>query len=201
MLNLFYKHFLFLFAFSVIVMAITGCIEQGMRQAPIGRQISPLFNETNVTPQITECMDDSPPIVNSEYITLSNFNMNDQGKEVTIKPGTMINASINYDYHCPDCKENLGNQIIIGLAKRSAQACIYNGRSDGQGIANFVLKAPAKPGKYEVRFRAVQTLDCNEALKAPWNADNSPTKETTIGMIVASKKAITIERMETDEKP
>jgi hypothetical protein len=56
-------------------------------------------------------------------------------------------------------------------------------------LADFTLKVPAKPGKYEVRFRGVQAMDCTEALKAGWNSDNSPSKETTIGWIIASKKA------------
>lgn len=130
-----------------------------------------------------------PPIVNYRYATLTDLNLNNLGNQITIKPGSIIQATLNYAYHCPSCNESLGNQIIIGLANRSAQACIYNGGTEGQGSTNFTLKVPAKPGKYDVRFRALQAADCDAALKAGWDDDNSPSKETTIGMIIASKKA------------
>jgi hypothetical protein len=122
-------------------------------------------------------------------VTLWDLNLNDSGNQVRVKPGSIIHAKIYYAYHCSDCYKSLNNQIIIGLARRSAQACIYDGGSDGEGVAEFTLKAPAKPGKYEVRFRGLQSANCQIALKTGWNADNSPTKATTLGMIVASKKS------------
>jgi hypothetical protein len=130
-----------------------------------------------------------PPVVNYKYATLTNLNLDQQGNEIAVKPGRVINATLNYAYHCSNCNRNLSSQIIVGLARRSAQACIYNGGAENQGVASFELKVPAKPGKYDVRYRALQAADCAEALKAGWGNDNSPSSETTIGMIIASKKA------------
>jgi hypothetical protein len=129
------------------------------------------------------------PIVNYKHVTLTNLNMNNQGDHITIKPGRSIQATMNYAYHCTNCHNSLNNQIIIGLARRSAQVCIYNGGPQAQGVASFNLKVPAKPGIYDVRFRGLQAVDCTQALKAGWNADNSPSKETTIGTIKVSRKA------------
>ncbi|MBX3709727.1 MAG: hypothetical protein KIT56_07310 [Gammaproteobacteria bacterium] len=167
---------------SISAFVISGCVNENKLPQQAYQQNMALNSvETSAPAQ--------PPIVSDKHVTLSNFNMNNQGNRIIVKPGTVIQATMSYHYHCPNCYQSLNNQIIIGLAKRSAQACIYNGGPQGEGSTNFTLKVPAKPGKYEVRFRGLQAMDCNEALKAGWNADNSPSKETTIGLIIASKKA------------
>ena len=170
---------------------LVGCAE--MQNMPTEMQMNEqtLAAENDAAP-----VEVKPPIVNYKYATVTNLNMNNQGSQITIKPGQVIQTTLNYAYHCPKCDQNLNNQIIIGLANRSAQACIYNGGPEGQGTANFNLKVPAKPGRYDVRFRAVQATDCASALKA-WDSDDSPTKQTTIGMITASKKAETLEQAGT----
>ena len=95
-------------------------------------------------------------------------------------PGTMNATSTP---NCPQCKADSTNQIIVGLAGRSAQACIYNGGMHGDGVADFLLKAPAKQGTYDVRFRLAQAPNCQEALKNWWNLGSSPSEEATIGHI------------------
>lgn len=178
---------------SMSAMAVIGCSNNVTQ--PSGTQPMALnAQQAASTPGSTASMLAStaaptPPIVNYKHVMLTNLNMENQGSQITIKPGRSIHATMNYVYNCPDCNSSLNNQIIVGLAGRSAQACIYSGGAQGQGTADFVLKMPAKPGKYEVRFRGVQAMDCTEALKAGWNADNTPTKETTIGKIIVSRKA------------
>jgi hypothetical protein len=130
-----------------------------------------------------------PANVTFKNVTLSRLDLNQSGDQVTVKPGSVINATVHYKYQCSQCYKTLNNQIIVGLANRSAQACIYDGGMQGEGVAQFKLKAPAKPGKYEVRFRGLQSVDCNAALKAGWTADDSPSKATTVGVITASRKA------------
>ncbi|VVC75658.1 hypothetical protein AQUSIP_09480 [Aquicella siphonis] len=162
-------------------LVIAGCATS---QAPEQMPAQPAAGTSLLTEQPPQ-----PPIVNYKHVTLTNLNMNNQGNQIMIKPGKTIQAVIQYNYNCPNCYQSLNNQIIIGLARRSAQACIYNGGPQGAGSAEFTLKAPAKPGKYEVRFRGLQAMDCGEALRAGWNADNSPSKQTTIGTIIVSRKA------------
>lgn len=167
---------------SISILMVVGCANVEMISYPDNPQIiTQNSSETRAEVHV--------PIVNAKHVTLANLNMNNQGDHITIKPGRSIQATINYAYHCANCYKSLNNQIIIGLAKRSAQVCIYNGGPQGQGTASFTLKVPAKPGIYDVRFRGLQAADCDQALKAGWNADNSPSKETTIGTIKVSRKA------------
>jgi hypothetical protein len=177
-----------LFITGISVFIMTACtevqptdkIEKKSESMPV--PLAQNASETPATPAL-------PPMVNHRYAALTDISLNNMGNQITIKPGSTIQATLNYAYHCPSCNESLGNQIIIGLAHRSAQACIYNGGAQGQGSASFALRVPAKPGKYDVRFRVLQAADCDAALKAGWGDDDSPSKETTIGMIIASKKA------------
>lgn len=168
---------------AMSVLMLTGCTDMQTMDAPVSN------TALNTTETAAPSSPPPPPIVNAKHATLTNLNLNNAGNQITIKPGKLIQASLNYSYNCPNCKRDLSNQIIVGLARRSAQACIYNGGVEGQGIANFELKVPAKPGKYEVRFRVLQAADCKEALRAGWGSEDSPSSETTIGRIIASKKA------------
>lgn len=126
---------------------------------------------------------------NNKTVTLSNLVMNQASSQVTVKPASTVKATVHYSYRCENCYKTLNNQIIVGLANRSAQACIYNGGTEGEGTAEFELKVPAKAGKYDVRFRGLQAVDCAAALKAGWREDDSPAKTTTIGVITASNKS------------
>ncbi|GEM_PF-2796477 len=181
---------------SMLVMSVTAAMLAGcsnnMTIEPGGEQIvaaNAQSTASTVPMAAAASSTPPPPIVNYKNVTLTNLNMENQGNQITVKPGRTIQATLNYAYNCQNCNSSLGNQIIVGLAGRSAQACIYNGGMQGQGSADFQLKVPAKPGRYEVRFRGLQAADCTEALKAGWNADNTPTKETTIGKIIVSRKA------------
>jgi hypothetical protein len=179
------------FLMSVAAMALIGC-NNGMvlQTTSNGQMLAANTQRAATTPSTNlSATPAPPPIVNYKYASLTNLNMENQGSQITVKPGRSVHATMQYAYHCPDCNTSLNNQIIVGLGGRSAQACIYSGGAQGQGAADFTLKVPAKPGKYEVRFRSLQAMDCTEALKAGWNADNTPSKETTIGMIIVSRKA------------
>lgn len=136
----------------------------------------------------SEYLQAKPPVVNHNDAVLTDLNMNNEGRQVVVKPGSKVHATVHYVYHCFNCYSNQNSQIIVGLARRSAQACIYHGGPHSEGMASFVLQAPAKPGKYDVRYRILQAADCSEALDAGWNAATSPSKETTIGVVIATKK-------------
>jgi len=164
---------------------ITGCAEMDTMTMRDGDQAKAFAFKSTDEPALPP----PPPVVNARHVSLTNLNLNNMGNQVIVKPGKYIQASLSYAYHCSNCNPALNNQIIIGLAHRSAQACIYDGGTAGQGTASFELKVPAKPGKYDIRFRALQAADCNAALKAGWGSDDSPARETTIGRIIASKKA------------
>lgn len=130
---------------------------------------------------------------NNKSVTLSGLMLNQAGNQVVVKPASTVKASVHYVYHCTNCYKTLNNQIIVGLANRSAQVCIYSGGPDAEGTAEFELKVPAKAGKYDVRFRGLQAVDCAAALKAGWREDDSPAKTTTIGVITASNKSESVQ--------
>ncbi len=167
---------------SISVLALAGCANYQIMTQPKNAPMSAPMSEPKIV------LNTYP--VQSQAVALSGFNMNDQGNQVKVQPSSTIKVSTQYIYHCKTCKSDLNNQILVGLGGRSAQACIYNGGAQGQGAADFSLKAPAKPGKYDVRFLPMQAMDCNDALKKGWDADSSPSKETTIGTIFVSRKAL-----------
>lgn len=176
--------------FSMSALAMVSCADIVPINSPGDQPVIATSNPVAIQPEpVQPPPPPPPPIVSNKYVSLGNLNLNNQGNQITIKPGRTIEAALDYSYHCPNCKSGRGNQIIVGLAKRSAQACIYDGGTEGQGSANFVLKVPAKPGRYDVRFRGLQAADCTAALQAGWGADDSPAKETTIGTITVSRKA------------
>jgi hypothetical protein len=168
-------------AIAVVIFAVAGCVDQNaFLPNPQHNKLVDVPGPPDTRPH--------PPTVSDKYLRLDQLNMNGQGGRIVIKPGNTVNATLNFAFHCTTCKPGSTNQIIIGLAKRSAQACIYQGGPEAQGTADFTLKVPAKPGRYDVRFRGLQARDCQEALSAGWDADTSPGKEATIGMIIVSKK-------------
>jgi hypothetical protein len=167
------------FITSISLLTLAACTNnQIVTQPTNGPTSEPLVIATKTYP------------VQNQAAALSGLNMNDQGNQVIVQPSSTIKVSTQYIYHCDTCKSDLNNQILVGLGGRSAQACIYNGGAQGQGAADFSLKAPAKPGKYDVRFLPIQAMDCNDALKIGWDADSSPSKVTTVGTILVSRKAL-----------
>jgi hypothetical protein len=126
-------------------------------------------------------------IVSYNQARLAQFSMNEAGNEVTVRPRQKIRAMTAYEYNCPNCNAASANQIIVGIAGRSAQACIYQGGLQGTGTASFELKAPAMPGEYEVRFKPIQAEDCQSALQKGWG-DEAPSKAATIGKIIVQQK-------------
>ena len=88
-----------------------------------------------------------------------------------------------YLYYCPICQSGSINQIIIGIAGKGAQACLYNGGTEAQGSTYFNITAPQKPGVYKIRFRYAPAYQLPNAVKSWWNVDHAPTPQATVGII------------------
>ena len=116
-------------------------------------------------------------------VTLFGLNLNNQGKTVTATPEQEINGIVGFIYNCPTCGKRTFNQIIIGIANKGAQACLFNGGIQEQGIRNFKIIAPKEPGFYEIRFRYAQDYDCENAIKSWWDRDGVPGQDATVGYI------------------
>lgn len=123
----------------------------------------------------------------AQYASMSSLKMNNQGSEALSEPEKEISATAAWNYDCPACNATSNNQILVGLAGRSAQACIYDGGNKGSGTASFTLKTPAVPGTYDVRFRSAQAENCQAALKTWWTMGSAPSKAATIGKITVIK--------------
>ncbi|MDF5740105.1 MULTISPECIES: hypothetical protein [unclassified Nostoc] len=102
---------------------------------------------------------------------------------VIVNPGETINGSTNYTYN--NGQNGSINQIIVGLeGQYNAQACIYNGSTQGSGSSTFTLTAPNVAGTYYVRFRYAQAYGCQQGALGWWRIDKVPTAEANIGIII-----------------
>lgn len=182
---------------ALLCFLLTGCNQPtltGMtvtKRPPI--QAYPVINTNNNQTQNTDDQNTTnnnlliypnSPTVTYGQVALLGFNLNNSGNKIIVKPGEIIPATAMYLYYCPVCKDNSINQIIVGIAGEGAQACLYNGSTEGQGAANFTLTAPQKPGVYQVRFRYAQAYSCQEAVKYWWNVDHAPTAQATVAIIM-----------------
>ena len=138
--------------------------------------------DTNINPTLNDVANWKQ--VSYQQVTLKNLNLNGAGNIVYTKPGGYINATADYEYHCADCSPSSINQIIVGIAGFDAQACLYNGSINGNGKANFMLKAPYQPGIYYIRFRYAQAFGCQDAIKYWWGVDKLPSAASNIGAII-----------------
>ncbi|MEH2244210.1 hypothetical protein [Nostoc sp.] len=118
-------------------------------------------------------------------VTLSNFTLNNNNSNVVIvNPEEKINGSTNYNYLVGGQAGSI-NQIIVGIGGQyNAQACIYNGSTQGSGSSTFTLTAPNVPGIYYIRFRYAQAYGCDQGALGWWRIDRVPTPEANIGIII-----------------
>ncbi|MEH1892508.1 MAG: hypothetical protein V7K92_24690 [Nostoc sp.] len=116
-------------------------------------------------------------------VTLTNFTLNNNSNVVIVNPEEKINGFTNYTYD--NGQGGSINQIIVGIGGQyNAQACIYNGSTQGSGSSSFTLTAPNVPGIYYIRFRYAQAFGCQQGALGWWRIDRVPTPEANIGIII-----------------
>ncbi|MEH2180723.1 hypothetical protein [Nostoc sp.] len=116
-------------------------------------------------------------------VKLTNFTLNGNSNVVIVNPEEKINGSTNYTYN--NGQGGSINQIIVGIGGQyNAQACIYNGSTQGSGSSTFTLTAPNVPGIYYIRFRYAQAYGCQQGALGWWRIDKVPTAEANIGIII-----------------
>ncbi len=121
---------------------------------------------------------------NNAQAQLGELKLNGQGNILSVRPGARVSASAKFVYDCTDCTAGSQNQILIGLAGRGAQACIYSGGIQGEGRADFELTAPPYAGVYCIRFRPSQAASSRHAINNWWNIDGAPPATATIGALI-----------------
>ena len=118
-------------------------------------------------------------------ITLSNFDMDDNGRLILVKPGEQLHCSVKYSIDASQMDSWHMHHVIVGIqGGENSQCCITHslGVWDKKGKANFELNAPAEKGVYEVRFIYEQVLRCSDAVEH-WK-DDAPSSRTTVGIII-----------------
>lgn len=119
-------------------------------------------------------------------ITVSNVNIHDGGKLAFVSPGETLNGWLKYKVESKNLDSLHLHHLVIGIKNEGAQDCITHslGIWNSKGTGHFTLKAPEKPGIYEVRFLFTEALSCACA-RAAWNSGHErPSAAATIGIII-----------------
>lgn len=119
-------------------------------------------------------------------ITISEVNIHDGDKLAVVAPGEILNGMLKYRVDSKDLQSLHLYHLVIGIKGQGPQDCITHnlGMWSSEGKGRFTLKAPEKPGIYEVRFLLTQALLCSNARDA-WDSDQGiPSSAATIGIII-----------------
>jgi hypothetical protein len=129
----------------------------------------------------------SDPFVDQGRFSAASLRLDGQAHEVTVVPGATIQAEMDINQSCPGCGGAI-NQIIVGFAGApQAEACVWSGGAHSRGWqrTRFTLRAPTRPGDYEIRVRYAQANGCAQGALGWWRVDrpNGPGPEATIGLV------------------
>jgi hypothetical protein len=122
--------------------------------------------------------------------TVTGMKFNGHHRAVVVKPGERIEGELKVVLDPNQIKDIKYHRLVIGFKDVGAQTAFGVGGgfgylvSDKEHKEEFTLIAPAQPGLYQVRFRAVESLTETEALKK-WTDDNGsqPDGTATIGFV------------------
>ena len=146
------------------------------------------------------------PQENNKSLTSMKYVLSDvkinakQTNKVSVSSGGTYTISANFIEFCKYCGDDSLNQIIIGLSKDlKAQACIWNGSSNSNGVVQQSIKitVPDEEGIYYIRAMHTQDYTCSSAL-SKWDAN----KAENIGYIIVDRATSQPqEEVKAKEKP
>ncbi len=113
-------------------------------------------------------------------ITLSNVRLNGGGNVAHVAPGAKLNLAATWSIQDSGC---CVDQIIVGIAPDSPQACLFDGFVPANGAAGdsiVTLTAPSAPGTYTVRFHYGQANGCDLGW---WGVNGAPTEMVDVAAI------------------
>lgn len=119
-------------------------------------------------------------------ITISDVSIHHGDKFAHVKPGKTLKGELKYKVDAKDLDTLHLHHLVIGIKGEGAQDCVTHnlGVWNSKGKGHFTLKAPEKPGVYEVRFLFTEALTC-EGARDVWNSGKEkPSSEATIGIII-----------------
>jgi hypothetical protein len=120
-------------------------------------------------------------------VTLKHLELNDHSKAVVVKPGEKIDAEVKCILDPEHCSIFGLYRIVVGIKGEGPQVVIghESGLIARKSWETFTLRAPDKPGLYQIRFKPVDAYLKSTALQAWKDEDgNEPDGTTTIGIIV-----------------
>ena len=126
----------------------------------------------------------------SDGVTLKNLKLNGHKKVAVVSPGEIVQASVTCDLDPAQCSALKLYRVVIGLKGKGAQTTIGNelGVLARKSHETFQLKAPEKPGIYQVRFRLVESYREEPALEEWEDEDGKePDAKTTIGVLAVKE--------------
>lgn len=154
---------------------------------------SPVFAESSeVQKPLCEYLEECPWIgLVADQITLgpikiSKVSIHEGDKLAFVSPGEDLKGRLKYEIESKDLDLLHLYHLTVGIKNQGAQDCVTHnlGVWGSKGRGHFTLKAPEKPGVYEVRFLLTDGLTCERARDA-WNSSiEKPSSAATIGIIV-----------------
>lgn len=118
-------------------------------------------------------------------IKISNFYFENDKKFIFTTPGKKIMARLHCDIDADALKTLQRHHLIIGLYDDGPQDCIlhvYGVKNKHEDLC-VTIKAPDKPGVYQIRFCHAIGLTDEQAHKAWWRGDG-PSAKTIAGIVV-----------------
>ena len=119
-------------------------------------------------------------------ITLSDVDLQDGHRLAVVGPGETVHGSLHYSVRAEDLDLLHRYHLVVGLKGQGAQDCVTHnyGLWNSRGEGTFTIKAPKKPGVYEVRFILSEGITCEKA-RDEWNLGHeTPTSSATIGVLI-----------------
>jgi hypothetical protein len=117
---------------------------------------------------------------------LEDFRLRNHSNVLIVKPGERIEGSVTCDLDAEKCSPLKLYRVVLGYKGLGGQTtvCNYLGAVAGKSTEAFVLTAPSIQGFYQIRFRVVEELFEEAALKH-WVDENGnePDGATTLGLI------------------
>jgi hypothetical protein len=154
---------------------------------------NPLFadNSEDKTP-LSEYLKEYPSLglitdkISFGPITVSKVSIHKGNKLAYVSPGTILRGKLDYEIDSKDLKSLHLYHLTVGIKNEGAQDCASHnlGVWNPKGHGIFSLRAPEKPGIYEVCFVFAEGSTCARAYEA-WNPNKEiASSSATIGYLI-----------------
>lgn len=126
--------------------------------------------------------------VTFDGVNINNFQFENGQNIITVKPCQLFNAHMCYRVDASRLKTLRYHHVIVGLYDDGPQHCILHtlGVKDSCGPIDVRLRAPQKPGVYQVRFSHSTGLSNKDAMNS-WDHGEAPSVDTVTGIVIVKE--------------